>query len=375
MAFIAECNFCRLILRGVPDDRVGSSIECPRCHNSFTLAPVANPEAVLARVRRVVPSVAEAEGTAATVEGSAASAQGAAGEEPIPVKPPARPSRQVNTMPEEPPAPVPLAGFTNYPGLASFLLGCVAFLVGGVLHVGLLTLALGLLGLLIGLMGLLFLSLTRGRWPLPVAGLAVSLPAVLVPIFAPDWLGLTPLRERPTPAQHGEALVALNNIGGARRASEGETLWANASEDALLHEDVRLRIRSAVVGPVSFVPVGDQTPPADHCLVIGLRLTNAGITRKIAYTGWAVKDLTRDPPVLRDDQGKSYPVKTFPAGWVVKGRAQNTTLMPGKMLDDVLTFEAPPANIAYLRLELPAAAVGTEGQLRMEIPKKMIVFR
>src|SRR6516165_1003801 len=43
MAFATECTFCHLILRGVPDQRLGSSFECPRCHNCFTLAPTTNP--------------------------------------------------------------------------------------------------------------------------------------------------------------------------------------------------------------------------------------------------------------------------------------------------------------------------------------------
>jgi len=366
MPFVAECNFCLLIYRGVPEDRIGSSMECPRCHSSFTLAPVADPEAVLGRVRRVITLAQQAEESAAPQ---------ATATEATTARPPALSSCLVENLLDEAESPVPPATFTNYPGLASFLLGCFAFLAASVLHMGVLTLGLGFIGLLVGLLGLLFSSLIRGNPALPVAGLAVCLPAVLVPLFVPDWLGLNPLRQRPAPAHHGEALVSLNNRGGARRVAESETLWADASQDALLHGDVRLRIRWAVVGPVEFEPVKDQPPPAAVCLMIGLRLTNAGVARKIAYTRWASGDSAQDQPVLRDDQGRTYAVKTFGSGWVVKGRAENRTLAPGKFLDDVLTFEPPPPNSAYLRLQLPAAVVGAEGQLRMEIPKKMIVFR
>jgi hypothetical protein len=367
MPFVAECNFCRLIYRGVPEDRIGSSIECSGCHSSFTLAPVSDPEAVLGRVRRVL--------TLAQQQAEESAAPLATAIEAATARQDARSSRLVENLAGEAEAPAPSAPLTNYPGLASFLLGCFAFAAASVLHMGVLTLGLGLLGVLIGLLGLLISLLIRCNPTLPVAGLAVSLPAMLVPLIVPDWLGLSPLRQRPTPAYQGEALVSLNNRGGARRVAKSETLWADASQDALLHGDVRLRIRWAMVGPVEFEPVKDQTAPAVFGLMIGLRLTNAGIARKIAYTCWANGDPAQGQPVLRDDQGKTYSVKTFGSGGVVKGRAKNSTIAPGKFVDDVLIFEPPPKNIAYLRLQLPAAVVGAEGQLRMEIPKKMIVFR
>ena len=43
MAFIAECPFCSLKLRGVPDRRAGECYECPRCRCSFTLAAMLCP--------------------------------------------------------------------------------------------------------------------------------------------------------------------------------------------------------------------------------------------------------------------------------------------------------------------------------------------
>ena len=42
---------------------------------------------------------------------------------------------------------------------------------------------------------------------------------------------------------------------------------------------------------------------------------------------------------------------------------------------DVLVFETPAARIKYLRLELPAAAVGGSETLRLQIPAAMIVER
>jgi hypothetical protein len=269
------------------------------------------------------------------------------------------------------PVPVPLPSLPNYPALASFLLGSVAFLSAAIFHMGIVTFALGLVGLLLGPVALLLAPVHRKGFILPGAGIAVSLAAMLVAAFAPHWLGLSPLWLRLKPAK-GDAVISLSGEGGLRRVAEGETPWANAQQDALVHGDIRLRVSSANVGTVPFDPVPGKQPPGDRCLVIGLRVTNAGVARKISFTGWGDAQ-AKDKPVLRDNKGKTYATKAFGPGWSVKGRVASASIPPGKTLDTVLVFEAPPAGIEYLRLELPASALGTDGWLRMEISKQMIV--
>jgi hypothetical protein len=381
MAFVAECNFCRLVMRGVPDHRLGSTVECPRCKSSFTLAPVADPEATLARVSHSLSSPAPAEPAAeAPAPTAIATAPRAA---PVSTDEPAdldtRPlTSLVEDEPAEEPEPpaAPVQRFPNLPGLAAFLLACFAFLAGWLFQSGLATLAIGLVSLLLAVMGFVFSSLVPSRRILPAFGVAVSLPALLIPVLVPSWLDLPPLGSPPRPTERdGQAAMSLSGTGGLRRVLEGETPWVDASQDALHAGDVRLRISSAVVGSASFAPVPGKVPPGDRCLVIGLRVTNAGVLRKIAYNGWDSGDKDRGRPMLRDDQGKTYAAKTFGPGWVVKGRAGSATIPPGKTLDDVLVFEAPPATVAYLRLELPGAPVGAKGKLQMEIPQHMIAFR
>jgi hypothetical protein len=372
MAFVARCTFCHLILREVPEHRLGSSVDCPRCGNSFTLAEANDPGALAAaqapRAGPPEPSAAVAVAALPAAPPPKALAEARAEAEAAARKRPAAEERPA-AAPQR-----PARRFTNYPGLASFLLGCFAFLVGAVLHAGLATLALGLLGLLLGALGLCFSLVVPSRRILPAAGLAVSLPALLVPAFAPSWLELSPLGARPRPANRGDAAMSLKGEGGLRRSTEKETLWVDASRDALHHGDVRLRVSSAVVGPVAFEPQPGRSPPSERCLVIGLRLTNAGVLRKLTYTGWSGADPAQNPPVLSDAQGKTYAPRAF-AGWVVKGSAPSATIPPSKTHDDVLVFEAPPREAGGLRLELPASAVGAEGRLRMEIPKQMIILR
>jgi hypothetical protein len=355
MPFDARCPYCRLKVKKVPDQRLGGSMECVRCHKSFMLEPMEGS-----------PPQAETDSTGV-----------ASAIPPLTVK------SLVKEIPEEQPVPseqaaasVPERRPANYPGLASFVLACFAVCAGAVLHVGTVTFGLGIAALLLGIAGLVYPMPKRSRPILPAAGIAVSLSAILVAVFLPRWAGLSPVWNRSRPLEiDREAVIALTGRGGARPTAKGETTWVDASKDALLHRDVRLRVRSAVVGPADFEPLVGQKPPQERCLMIGLRITNAGIMRKIPYRNWGTAPVSQDRPLLRDNQGKEYAEKTFPPGWIVKGRATSAILAPGKGIDDVLVFEAPPPTVDYLRLELPGAAAGVDGQLHLEIPRQMIVFQ
>jgi hypothetical protein len=263
----------------------------------------------------------------------------------------------------------------DYFGVGSFSLGSYAFLTGALMHERFLTLGLGLAGLLCGVVGL-FLSFSKQQVSLLAsAGLIVSLPPVLVAVLVPDWLGIH-LLGNPSKSVAPSGIAALGPTGRSdfRRATEGEEIWVDASQDALHLGDLRLRVCSAVVGLVEFEPNKGKKTPMMRGLTVGLRLTNAGLTRKISYMGRG-GDSPDAKPILRDDNGKSYALKTFSSGWIVKGHANDAAIPPGRSLDDVLVFEPPPATIRYLRLELPASAAGVTGKLRMELPRAMIVFR
>lgn len=375
MSFVAECLFCRLQLRGVPDHRLGISFECPRCHNCFTLAPTTNPLAETAR-----PAAGDTKpwpGSPAVLA-SEKQARPSLRHERIDRGDPLRRSSLPESVAERVFAPSD-RGLTcpnlppDYPGLASFVVGCFAFLAAAVLHSGPLTLTLGLAGFASGAFGLSFSSATRRRRLLPASGSAVSLAAVLIAVVLPDWLGLRPLWGEPMPeVRSGPAVSSLSGKDVFRRPAEGEELRVDASRDALHYGDVRLRVRSAVVGLADFEALPGKTPPRVGCLVIGLRLSNAGITRRLHYDGWGGAD---EEPILRDGQGKTYREKVFPPGWVVKGRAKSSSIPPGKFLDDVMAFEAPLASVDSLSLELPGAPVGVAGKLKVEIPRHMIAFR
>jgi len=197
MPFSAECAFCHLTLQSVSDHRLGHSVECPRCHNCFTLAPKSQPEATATRRPRF--------GRARIASASPPSA-------PEPSKVILFPTGQHSSKSDsitaekaladtaekalaDPSTPIDLPSIEarsvrDYFGVGSFSLGSYAFLAAALTHERFLALGLGLAGLLCGVVGL-FLSLSKQQASLLAsAGLIVSLPVVLVAVLVPDWLGI-----------------------------------------------------------------------------------------------------------------------------------------------------------------------------------------
>jgi hypothetical protein len=197
MPFSAECAVCHLTLQSVPDHRLGHSIECPRCHNGFTLAPRSQPEAAAtqeprfgrARIASASPPSAPepSKVTLSPIGRNASTSDSITAEKALAdraEKALADPSTQLRLPPIE------ARSVRDYFAVGSFSLGSYAVLTAVLMHERFLTLGLGLAGLLCGVAGL-FLSLSKQQVSLLAsAGLIVSLPAVLVAVFVPDWLGI-----------------------------------------------------------------------------------------------------------------------------------------------------------------------------------------
>ena len=132
MPFSAECAFCHLTLQSVPDHRLGHSVECPRCHNCFTLAPKSQPEAAATQGPRF--------GRARIASASSPSA-------PEPSKVTLSPTGQHSSKSDsstaekalaDPSTPIHLPSIEarsvrDYFGVGSFSLGSYAFLTGALM--------------------------------------------------------------------------------------------------------------------------------------------------------------------------------------------------------------------------------------------------
>ena len=221
------------------------------------------------------------------------------------------------------------------------------------------------LGLLAGLLGGTLPALWRGRNAV-LPALLSSL-CLLVLLFAGSW---------PSFSTPPSALVRipLKQQGMAANQPVGEDDWVDASANALKRGDVRVEIVSAGIGPVQ-LKGKSSSYTSERFLTIRLRVSDEGIVfQQTPYEPWSDRPeaLSKHPPTLTDNQGRSYAQKTFDSGAKVAGRIEADALIPGRQLKEVLVYPLPTSGVQQLRLMLPASAFGRTGVFRFQIPRSMI---
>jgi hypothetical protein len=143
--------------------------------------------------------------------------------------------------------------------------------------------------------------------------------------------------------------------------------------------DVVVRVRSAsVLHPVLLMSPKKRGPTAQTAtqtvLRVEVELKNVSDHAAAQYTSWATTSSRAWPISMRDDEGN--PLKPLSAsGAVPPGRATEVvTIQPkGGIVGDVLLFEAPPASVRELDLQLPGNNVGSLETLQLHIPAEMFV--
>jgi hypothetical protein len=221
------------------------------------------------------------------------------------------------------------------------------------------------LGLLAGLLGGVLPALWRKRNV--VLSFLLSILCLLVLLFIGSWPSLNSAPPLMT--------VSLKGKGMAAHQATGPDDWVDASANALKRGDVRLDIVSVQIGPVDLRQRSSTTVSPERYLTIHLRASYEGILfQQTPYEPWA--DLANSPsknaPTLTDNQGRAYAQKIFDPDWTVAGRREGAALGPAHQLREVLVYPLPAGDVAYLRLALPAAALGQSGEFRFQIPRTMI---
>jgi hypothetical protein len=199
---------------------------------------------------------------------------------------------------------------------------------------------------------------------LPVAGLCL-----LALVFAGNW---PQLQAPPPPAV---VAIPLGKAGMMPNRPIEDSEWVDAAEWAVRRDDLRVHVVSARVGPAE-LRKGEEGPalsPTKHLVLQVAVLCEGTRAPEVAYQPWADLDQapSRHPPTLTDDRGQRYPQDTFDA---VAGRGERTPSIIGMQIREILVFPVPPAEVEYLRLELPASAYGGQGAFRFQVPRSMIQF-
>lgn len=383
MPFSTECPFCAILVKGVPDDQIDGSVECPRCHNFFAMT---EKQTVIKEKPKKPGGPGPSKGPPASPARpgkSKPAAKAVPRDETEEEEDQEEDEEQPRRRREEPEASPAATSKSEQPwplllGVVAFLLGSLGFGTAWIPNLEIVAVAFAGLGLVLGGLGVLGGRSMPGALKYPVIGVVVSLPALIWGIMQLSNVARAPA---PLTKAEREKKVAvplaskphLNPTQVATPAPEGS--WVDASIQAVKQGDLLVRVSRATIGKPPVEGTTKKKAPADRCLVVELKLQNAGVTSKIDYNSWG--DAGREhSAILQDQKGRDYRLRSFAPDWYVKGRVSDATLFPGKTIDDVLVFEAPPPKleITYFRLELPAAAYGGTGKLQIQIPNRFISY-
>ena len=138
---------------------------------------------------------------------------------------------------------------------------------------------------------------------------------------------------------------------------------------ALTLGHVRVAIKKVSVGKVPLKAAdGSLTYSDESRLMIALRIENVSDKQQSGYNTWVPDlDSARTVATLTNDLGNELKRVKFGFGNNVQGRTVLDTLSPGKVIGDLLVFEAPSANVRALKLVLPGANCGVKGAFEFDI--------
>lgn len=144
-----------------------------------------------------------------------------------------------------------------------------------------------------------------------------------------------------------------------------EPEWVDASAGPARVEDVAIKIAEVV----NTAPNADS--PAEGRLLITVEVKNLSESRKLEFSGWIRGGIARGIR-LTDNFNNVYRAQPV-------GRASTSggpvSIYPSRSRRETLAFEPPIDKAEFLRIELPASALGQSGAVRLKIPAAMIVQR
>lgn len=134
----------------------------------------------------------------------------------------------------------------------------------------------------------------------------------------------------------------------------------------------RVRVTAeAVTTEKPMVKPPNSSPPHKYAypvLMVALKIENLSPDQPLPYSGWEVGSApANQAATLKDSQGVE--IKQFDGGERFVGQTSSASIPPGGSVKDLLVFQIPHSYASYVKLALPANAVGGTGNLRIKIPR------
>jgi len=152
---------------------------------------------------------------------------------------------------------------------------------------------------------------------------------------------------------------------------EEEVQWLS-SDPSLQIGGVRVEVVSAEIGPARIIDQsGEATEYGADFLTVTIDLQNSDESDPLTYTSWGKKLPANDGVSLTDSQGKGF--RRFrPSKHRIEGQLAGESVALSTSTRDVLVFQSPADRTGSLHLQLPCAAFGKAGTLRLEIPPELV---
>ena len=144
-------------------------------------------------------------------------------------------------------------------------------------------------------------------------------------------------------------------------------------DQSLATGDAVVRVASITRGKVPLAMIaGEGASNAEH-LLVRLSIENTSESSKLDFQGWnRPNDFVGPYAGMVDDIGNVYKRVDFGLGSKVLGLEPSQSIYPGKSIEAALVFELPVDAATNLTLVLPGKPLGTEGELRFEIPVEAV---
>jgi hypothetical protein len=158
--------------------------------------------------------------------------------------------------------------------------------------------------------------------------------------------------------------------------------WTDAVRGAQQLGKLETQVVRAKYGAVRAKDLNNEVITTDdtNLLAITVAVHNRG-SQAHAFQSWYAGTTSQEGaaellPELSDDAGRVYALLRFEDVSSIEGQRLADTIEPHQQVQDTVVFLVPEGidrkQIRYLRLALPADALGTSGWFRFEIPASMV---